>query len=175
MKRDAFKGAFDDLVMWSQFSYQKQLSEATVAVRLELNSAVYRYVSRFPTLGYRTLAKRLRISPAKLSGILRGFPHGRKPGRRREPRTAQYHGVMELPIAAAGSHRFGQEDVELALKALSSCVLNGKPDDVGEDFYQNLARWLKRRNCGEDLRRRVSYLVQRYESLREKFLGADKG
>ena len=168
MKQDAFKGVFDGLEMWSQFSYKKQLSEAMHAVRSELNSVVYRYVLRFPTLGYRTLAQRLRISPAKLSEILQGFPHARKPGRRRNPRTAEpNHSVVESPVAVAVSHRLGREGMEPALKALYFCVLNRKADDAGENAYQNLVHWLKGRKGSEELRQRASYLVQRYESLRE--------
>jgi hypothetical protein len=175
MKRGAFKGAFDGLERWSQFSYKKQLSEAMDAVRLELDSAVYRYVSRFPIHNYRTLARRLRISPAKLSGILRGFPHGRRPGRRRKPRTAQPNrSVVESPMAVAVSHRLDREGVEYALDALYFCVVNGKADDEGEDSYHNLVHWLKGQKGSKALRDRASYLVQRYESLREKFLGAVK-
>ncbi len=173
MRGDEFEGAFDGLVTRPQFSYKKQLSEALHAVRSELDSAVYRYVSRFPTQSHRALAVRLGISPAKLSEILRRFPHGRKPGRRRNPRTAQpNHGVVESPTAAAASHRLGREGVELALKALSSCVVNGKADDAGDDSYRNLVRWLKGRKGSKERRHHASYLVQRYDSLREKLLGA---
>ncbi len=93
MKRDAFAGAFEGLASWSQFSYKKQLHEAMSAVRWELNKTVHLYVSRFPNTGYRTLARQLHISPAKLSEILRPFPHGRKPGRRGKPKTPQNNDV----------------------------------------------------------------------------------
>jgi hypothetical protein len=64
--------------------------------------------------------------------------------------------------------------VELALKALHFRVLNRKADDAGDDSYQNLVRWLKGRKGSKDLRDHASYLVQGYESLREKLLGAVK-
>ena len=87
MKRDAFEDAFEGLESWFSFSYKKQLREAMSAVRRELDKTVYLYVSRFPTTDYRTLARRLRISPAKLCEILRPFPHGRRPGRHGKRRT----------------------------------------------------------------------------------------
>lgn len=166
MKRDAFEGAFKGLESWSRFSYKKQLREAMYAVRWELNKTVHLYVSRFPTHDYRTLARRLRISPAKLCEILRPFPHGRKPGRRGKPRTAQSNDVAVSPMAVAVSHHLEREDVELALKALDLCVVDGKANDAGEDSYQNLAHWLKGRQGSKAGRDRAMFLIQRYEKLR---------
>jgi hypothetical protein len=166
MKRDAFEGAFEGLESSSMFSYKKQLREAMYAVRWELNKTVHLYVSRFPADDYRTLARRLRISPAKLCEILRPFPHGRKPGRRGKPRTARSNDVAVSPMAVAVSHHLEREGVELALKALDLCVVGGKADDAGEDSYQNLAHWLKGRQGSKALRDRATYLIQRYEKLR---------
>jgi hypothetical protein len=69
---------------------------------------------------------------------------------------------MEVPV----SHYLKSEDVELALKALDRCVVDGKANDAGEDCYQNLAQWLKRRQGSKALRDRAMYLIQRYEKLR---------
>ena len=69
--------------------FKKQLREAMSAVRQELDKTVAQYVLRSPDTSYRTLAKRLRISPAMLCKILRPFPYERKRGRRKAQRTAQ--------------------------------------------------------------------------------------
>jgi hypothetical protein len=166
MKRDAFEGAFKGLESWSAFSYKKHLREAMDAIRWELNKTVHLYVSRFPTDDYRTLARRLHISPAKLCEILRAFPHGRKPGRRRKPMTVQGNDVAVSPMVVAVSHHLEREDVELALKALDRCVVGGKANDDGEDSYQNVAHWLKGRQRSKALRDRAMYLIQRYDKLR---------
>jgi hypothetical protein len=76
---------------------------------------------------------------------------------------------MESPIVAAGSHGVGRGDVELALGTLYSCVLNRKADDAGEDSYGKVVHWLKGRKGSKEVRKRASYLVQRYETLRKEF------
>lgn len=176
MKLDACRGAFEGLESRSRFSYKKQLREATDAVRGELDKAVYLYVSRFPSTGYRALARQLHISTGKLSEILRKFPHGRKRGRRKVRRTAQPNrAVPALPIVdpALGmsvpvSGNLGREGVEEALSVLHSCVLNGRTDDSGEDAYQNLTHWLKKQQGSKTLRQRAGYLTQRYAGLRSR-------
>ena len=168
MERDAFKDAFRGLESWARFSYKKQLREAIDAVRQELNKTVHLYVSRFPRDDYRTLARRLHISPAKLCEILRPFPHGRKPGRRVKPRTVQTKDSHVPRIAVSVSHYFEREDVELALKALDLCVIENKTSDAGEDSYQNLIHWLKRRKVSKALRVRAIDSIQRYEKLVRK-------
>jgi hypothetical protein len=166
VNRDVFKGAFDGLEGWDSFSYRKQLREATEAVRHELDKTVHRYVSRFPTENYRTLGRRLHISPAKLCEILRPFPHGRKPGRRKTPRMVQAHNVTVSPRAVSVSQYLEREDVKLALRALDMCLVSGKVDDAGEDSYQNLVHWLKQGQRNKALRDRAKYLVHRYGKLR---------
>jgi hypothetical protein len=176
MKRRAFEGVFEGIASWTRFDYKEQLHEATSAVRQELDRTVALYVSRFPSTGYRTLARRLRISPAKLCEILRPFPHGRKRGRRKTQRTAQSnHSVPTLPIALPAlrtsvpvSRHLKRGDVEEALRALKFCVVNGRADDAGEDAYQNLSDWLRKGRGTKTLLQRVGYLTQRYETLRSK-------
>jgi hypothetical protein len=152
MKRDAFSCAFEGLESWSQFSYKKQLREAIDAVRQELDKTVHLYVSRFPTHNYRTLARQLHISPAKLCEILRPFPHGRKRGRPKPQRTAHPK----------------RKDVEQALQALKRCVMDGRADNAGDDAYQNLTDWLEKWRYNETLLKRAGYLTQRYEALRSR-------
>jgi hypothetical protein len=152
MKQDAFEGAFEGLESRFAFSYKKQLREAMSAVRQELDRTVALYVSRFPDTGYRTLARRLRISAAMLCEILRPFPHGRKRGRRKAQRTAQPN----------------RGNVEQALSVLHHCVLNHRADDAGEDAYQNLSDWLRKGKGTKTLLQRVGYLTQRYETLRSR-------
>jgi len=135
-----------------RFNYKDQLREATSAVREELDRIVALYVSRFPDAGYRTLARRLDISPAKLCEILRPFPHGRKRGRRKAQRTAQPN----------------RGDVKQSLGALHLCIVNHRADDAGEDAYQNLSDWLRKGKGTKTLLQRVGYLTQRYETLRSK-------
>jgi len=152
MKRDAFEGAFEGLESRFAFSYKKQLREAMSAVRQELDKTVSHYVSMSPDTSYRTLAGRLRISPAMLCKILRPFRYERKRGRRKAQRTAQPN----------------RGDVEQALAALYDCVVNGRADDAGEDAYQTLSDWLRKGKGTKTLLQRVGYLTERYETLRSK-------
>ena len=57
--------------------------------------------------------------------------------------------------------------MEIALKALRFCVLNRKADDAGDDSCENLLCWLKGRKGSEERRDGATYLVQRYETLRD--------
>jgi hypothetical protein len=165
--KDAFKDAFKGLESWARFSYRKQLHEAMQAIREELDKRVYLYVSRFPTHKHSTLARELHVSPAKLSQILRPFPHGRKRGRRVKPKTPPTNEIGVSPTVVAVSHHLEREEVELALKLLDLCVVERKASDAGEHSYQNLAHWLKgRRQGSKALRDRAVYLIRRYEKLR---------
>jgi len=167
MNRAAFKDAFKGVESWARFSYKKQLREAMQAVRQELDERVYLYVSRFPTRKHSTLARELHISPAKLSEILRHFPHGRKRGRRRIPTVAKSNDLGVSPTVVAVSRQLEREEVELALKVLDLCVVERKTSDAGEDSYQNLAHWLKGQRQGSKvLRDRAVYLIQTYDKLR---------
>lgn len=152
MKRHAFEGVFENIASRWRFNYKDQLREATSAVREELDRTVALYVSRFPDTGYRALARRLDISPAKLCEILRPFPHGRKRGRRKAQGTAQPE----------------RKDVKQALEVLHLCVANHRADDAGEDAYQNLTDWLEKPRGNKTLRQRAGYLTQRYHSLRSR-------
>jgi len=155
------KDAFDDLDSGERFGYKKQLREARAA----LDAKVYNYVLRFPNIGYRTIAKRLRISPAKLCNILRQFDHSRMPGRRKQRKMTRPISVPPPPVAVAVfvSHDLSSEDVELALETLDRCVMERRAD--GEDSYLNVVHWLKKRRGSKVLRDRAKYLVQRYEKL----------
>ena len=176
MKQHAFEGLFEGMASWSEFNYKEQLRKATSAVREELDRTVALYVSRFPTIGYRTLARRLRISPAKLCEVLRPFQHRRKRGRRKAQTTAQPNrSVPAMPIAVPAlrmsvpvSRHLKRGDVEEALRALKYCVVNHRADDAGEDAYQNLSEWLRKGKGTKTLLQRVGYLTQRYETLRSK-------
>jgi hypothetical protein len=112
------------------------------------------------------LAKLKKDFVPPVSEILQGFPHGRKPGRRRKPRTTQSNKLAVSPMAVAVSHQLEREGVELALKALDHCVMKGRADDAGEDAYQNLASWLKLKQSNKALCDRARYLVREYEKLR---------
>lgn len=169
MNDAAFADAFKGLESWARFSYKKQLREAMQAVRRELDKRVYLYVSRFPNHKHSTLARELHISPAKLSEILRPFPHGRKRGRRRMPTTVQSNDLGVSPNVVAVSRHLEREEVELALKVLNLCVVESKTSDAGEDSYRNLAHWLKERRQGSKaVRDRAVYLIQTYDKLRHK-------
>ncbi len=176
MKQHAFEGVFEGMASWSKFNYKEQLHEATSAVRRELDRTVALYVSRFPTIGYRTLAHRLQISAAMLCEILRPFPNERKRGRRKARGSAQPNrsvpamqiAVPELRMSVPGSRHLKRGDVEEALSALKFCVVNGRADDAGEDAYQNLSDWLRKGKGTKTLLQRVGYLTQRYETLRSK-------
>ena len=169
MKLDAFEGAFEGLESGWSFSYKKQLREAMSAIRRELDKTVHLYVSRFPDTGYRTLARRLHISPAMLCKILRPFLPGRKRGRRKAQRTEQPNrSAPALRMSVPVSRHLKRKDVEQDLTVLHLCVLNHRADDAGDDAYQNLSDWLRKGNGTKTMLQRVGYLTQRYESLRSK-------
>lgn len=148
MKPKAFECAFHGLESRASFSYKRELREAMSDVRSELDKTVHLYVSRFPTYNYRTLARRLYISPAKLCEILRPFPHGRRRGRRKT--------------------QVKREEVRQALEALNFCVVNGRADDAGNDAYQYLNHWLRKGKGTKTLLQRAGHSTQRYEALRSR-------
>jgi hypothetical protein len=176
MKQNAFEGLFEGMASWSEFNYKEQLRKATSAVREELDRTVALYVSRFPTMGYRTLARRLRISPAKLCEVLRPFQHRRKRGRRKAQTTAQPNrsvpalpiAVPELRMSVPVSRNLKRGDLEQSLGALHLCIVNHRADDAGEDAYRTLSDWLRKGKGTKTLLQRVGYLTQRYETLRSK-------
>jgi hypothetical protein len=55
--------------------------------------------------------------------------------------------------------------MEFPLRTLDRCVVEGEANDTGEDSYQNLVHWLRRRQDSEALRDRAEYPLQRYERL----------
>jgi hypothetical protein len=174
MKRRNFSGAFAGMASWPQFSYKKQLREAIDAVRWELDTTVHSYVSRFPAHDYRKLARRLKISPAKLCEILSQFPPGRKRGRRKAQRTAQpNHSVPPRPRSIPVPRQIERKDVDQALSVLYLCVVNGRVDHAGDGAYQNLTDWLRKPQDDETLRTRAGYLTQRYEALRSRTNSSD--
>ena len=79
MKEDAF----DDVQC--PFDYKEELKKAREA----LDAKVGRYMSDHRTKNFRWLSKRFGISPAKLSGIAKGYRHKRSRGRRSQTSTAQ--------------------------------------------------------------------------------------
>ena len=58
--------------------------------------------------------------------------------------------------------------MEFGLRSPDRCVVECKANDTGEDSYQNLVHWLRRRQGSEAQRDRAEYPLQRCERLRHQ-------
>lgn len=170
--------------------------EAMRKSRAGLEKLLVAYAAEHPEMGYRGLSEKFHLSLGAISKIMKRWKNLRRniKGYKKHLRTVERElgwlktqetaqgagnderrplsrstpsGVPAIPVLAAPpSHYLASEDVEFALRTLDRCVVAGEANDTGEDSYQNLVHWLKRRQGGKVLRDRAEYLLQRYERLR---------
>jgi len=135
--------------------------------------AISKIMKRWKTLRRNTKSykKHLRKLGGELAGLIEKKATQEAGNKNRPPlsRSAS-SGVPAAPVPAVPpslTYSFEPEYVESALQTLDRCLAEEEATDVGEDSYQTLVQWLKRRQGSKARHDRAESLLRRYERLRQ--------